>query len=375
MIRPESLLLLFSLPLFSVGIADGMPWYNFLLGYLIGSAFFAALRLLSNVLLLGTIILLMCIPVVGWLVIIGMILLRVDWFMKNAVSCWAITVMLGATVGSAFLPGGHALRFSATFIVVLSCMIVVYLSGRSTLEFVDVVMSFPASLVLLGIAVANIFVHFASDDGSDSHSESVAKLKLAKSNYDEGPKIEVVKAHVRTAPDGIEQNNLSYEGAGKITPNGKFVSVKSYVRGETVTGSTHPITVNQVFAGDSIAMTSSQGGATSADLSAALRLEIARRNGVLPCVLMHGHESAIAVLSGPSRLSDMRYGFHLGLSLFIEEWMQFFRGMAFNQTAQIENFKNFWSRVVDFDDYSEETVASRLSTLLWTCTCLASVDA
>jgi hypothetical protein len=374
LVRPESLVILVGLPLFSVGIADGMPWYNFLLGYLAASAFFAVLRLLSNVLLLGTIVLLMCIPIVGWLVLIGMVLLRVDWFMKNAFSCWAITFMLGATIGSAFLPGGHILRISVTFIVVFACLTVVYLSGRSTLEFFDVVMSFPAALVLLGIAVANIFINLATDDGTDSHSESVTKMKLAKSNYDDSPKIEVVKAHLRTAPDGIEQNNLSYEGPGKIAPNGKFVSVESYVRGDSWAGSAHSITVNEVFAGESVAMTSTQSGATSADLSAALRLEIARRNGVLPCVLMHGHESAIAVLSGQSHFRDVRYALHLGLSLFVEEWKKFFRGMSFKQDAQIENFKNFWIRIVD-DDQIQETVTSRVSTVLWTCTCLSSVKA
>jgi hypothetical protein len=39
-----------------------------------------------------------------------------------------------------------------------------------------------------------------------------------------------VKSHVRTAPDGIEQNNLSYEGPDKMPVNGEFVGVKSHVR-------------------------------------------------------------------------------------------------------------------------------------------------
>lgn len=39
-----------------------------------------------------------------------------------------------------------------------------------------------------------------------------------------------VKSHVRTAPDGIEQNNLSYEGPDKMPATGKFVGVKSHFR-------------------------------------------------------------------------------------------------------------------------------------------------
>ncbi|KIL43135.1 hypothetical protein [Jeotgalibacillus campisalis] len=39
-----------------------------------------------------------------------------------------------------------------------------------------------------------------------------------------------VGQHFRSAPDGIEQNNLSYEGPDKLVPNLEVVDVQSHTR-------------------------------------------------------------------------------------------------------------------------------------------------
>lgn len=236
-------------------------------------------------------------------------------------------------------------------------------------------MSFPASLVLLGIAVAHIVIDLTADHGPTSHSESPTKMQLAKSKFDGGPKIELVKAHVRSAPDGIEQNNLSYDGIGKISPNGKFVSVKGYVRGDSQLGTAPQVGVNEAFNGHSFSITSSsQGDASVGDLTAAMRLEIARQNGVLSCALHHGHESAIGVLAHDSLWRDLRFSFHLALTQIMSEWMRFFGAMRFNGEAQWRNFKNFWTRVWD-DDYEQDSATKRVSAMIWTCVCLSTLDA
>jgi len=372
LLRPESILVLGSLPVISIGISDGMPWYNVLLGYLIISSTYAALRLLTNVLTLGLIIVLMMIPVLGWVVLAGMILMRLDWFMRNAAACWAIVFMLAATIGCGCLPIGRELRIAIPLLVGVVALSFVYLSGKSTLEFIDAMMSLPASIVLLGIAVAHFIIDIAGDHGGHAHASDGSKHHLAESKYNSGPKIEYVKAHVRTSPDGLKQNNLSYHGPGKIGPSGKYVSVKGYVRSAESGPATYPTQVQDSFVGTTYVVTSGGDASSATDLLAAARFEIARRHGATSCSLRQGHESAIDVMARKGIWRDLRYALHMSMAIFFDEWSQFFRGMKFNGEAQISNFKAFWGRIMDSGDISG-TAAERTSQILWTCARLSTL--
>jgi len=192
--------------------------------------------------------LLVAIPVIGWMVLICLVAIRAQWFLNRLSAVLVAVVQISLIL---FLPtvirpvfGSHPLvgvLFNALLCVALvaGLLAVIFGRGYSAYAFVDIFLSLPTSVVLLAFSAIKIVLHSPISGNGHNHSENSQDSSSGSSDNAQNSHthnenvgrsdVDVIKSHLRTSPDGVKENNLSYDGPNQVH-NISDVVVKSHLR-------------------------------------------------------------------------------------------------------------------------------------------------
>ena len=268
--------------------------------YLIGiSAGWFIIKMLSSWLTVVILIALTLIPIVGWLVLIALFFLRLRWFTRNVEACVISAIFVVAPL---FIPAGGNQKFYVAALVLLSIFLLTYLYalGYSALEVLDVFLTMPVALIAAGSSIHHMISSAGGDHGGDfrePQQQTHIVIKQSEPNADHShPPLESVKAHVRTHPDGIETNNLSYTGPHVDKPADTDVNVTSYARTKADASVTNNLSAHNsiaqhdsAFAGDNHHFITHNGAATNIK-------SLADKGGFSPEIL----QISVASVFGPT---------------------------------------------------------------------------
>jgi hypothetical protein len=192
--------------------------------------------------------LLVVIPVIGWVILLFLVANRAMWFLNRlsavlvAVAQISLILFLPTVIRPVF--SSHSLigvLFNSLLCVALvaGLLSTIFSRGYSAYAFVDIFLSLPTSVVLLAFSAIKVVSHSPisgaghnhsenNQDSSGGSSEDAQNLPAQYRNVGRSD-VDVVESHLRTSPDGIKENNLSYDGPNQVhnTPD---VVVKSHLR-------------------------------------------------------------------------------------------------------------------------------------------------
>lgn len=307
------------------------------------------------------------IPVVGWLVLVALILLRLNWLSVNEGAAIASVVIALLPLTARVLPlqaWQSALLLAVVTAVILA---LTFYGGYSALSMLDVFLTIPAALITLAVSVT----HVVGDLTGGGHAAATKQPTLKQPQVESGtqaqsPALEVVKAHVRTSPDGIAQNNLSYTGADKVLPASSKVHVDSYLR----THADGVTTNNLSFTGEGSAsltdgvissphtMSDAGGGGSTS------WLPIVSLNASVPVMLVptlrarsvsKRYQTQVERFATGQRRPPPRLRRRAGLVLARLDRDSFFHGLLQPGVSQWQRFKNFLN--VELDEPQREVAA------------------
>lgn len=219
--------------------------------------------------------LLVAIPVIGWVILVFLVANRAMWFLNRisavlvAVTQISLILFLPTVIRPVF--SSHPIigaLFNSVLCVALVAGLLRSIFGRgySAYAFVDIFLSLPTSVVLLAFSAIKIVSHSPisgtghnhsenNQDGSSGSSQDAQNSHIHHENVGRAD-VEVIKSHMRTSPDGIKENNLSYNGTDHVHSIPDVV-VKSHLRshpdgitennlGNSATSSNNLISNNQL---------------------------------------------------------------------------------------------------------------------------------
>lgn len=99
---------------------------------------------------------------------------------------------------------------------------VIFVMGIAPLLIISLLL--PFIKLDLGVGVVS------GASGASGAGDAIGAEALLAGKSSVNPDLHTVHSYVRTAPDGIPENNLSYHGEGKIPPTTNIDSVKAHVR-------------------------------------------------------------------------------------------------------------------------------------------------
>jgi hypothetical protein len=212
---------------------DGSLWLPPVLLVVASILWFLA-KMMTSWLTVIVLVILALVPVVGWLVLVGLLLLRLNWFSRNSEAAIASVVIAVLPLAARLVP--LAPWQSAVLLAGFATLLLlgVYSSGYSATSMLDVFLTVPAAVIAVVVSVVHVVGDLAGGDHTAGAHKPVAKQPQLEPSSPpaDGPALEVVKPHLRTQPDGIAQNNLSYTGPDKVVPSSAKVGIDAYVRTE-----------------------------------------------------------------------------------------------------------------------------------------------
>lgn len=348
-------------------IPGSSPWLP-IFSLVTGSFLWFVFKMISNWLTVLILIALAMIPLLGWLVLAALVILRIGWFAHNSFAAVAslLLALLPLTARAIPLEAWQ----SATILVLVSTVILlsVYSRGYSALSMLDVFLTLPTAIITLVASAAHMISHASASENSASIKQPAAKpMENVQQGSDPAdPHLEFVKMHVRTSPDGIEQNNLSYSGPDKIPSAANKVDVSSYVRTEadgviennlSFTGKTSSgITVNPLPNSPEYSQVPANDVTTSWELGSMLSAIAPAMVGSIPRPRSYSPRFAQALdgfLQGqrraPRRLRVMSRQTLTDLDRKI-----FWGSLLQSGTSQWQRFKNFLADDGDYPDRMSE---------------------
>ena len=176
--------------------------------------------------------LLLAIPIVGWIFLAFFVVTRVVWFIKNLDAVISSISIVSLVILFSFIPSHPLVAMSVTTVVSLMALSLSLKGGYSILSFLDVFFSTPMGFVSLGLSSIHATGQLLHLIEGTKHALVLEPSQTQKPSVTvNGPSsTELINHHSRSSPDGIVENNLSYHGPGKITPNEPLVHVNDYVR-------------------------------------------------------------------------------------------------------------------------------------------------
>ena len=205
-------------------------------------------KLVSRIPQLLLLALLVAIPVIGWFILLMLVASRGMWFL-NRISAVLVSVAQISLI--LFLPTIIRPVFSSQPLIgalfnsllcvalVAGLLSAIFGRGYSAYAFVDIFLSLPTSVVLLAFSAIKIVSHSPISGTGHNHSESSRDSSSGSSEDAQNSHtqhenvgradVDVIKSHLRTSPDGIKENNLSYDGLNEVH-NIPDVVVKSHLR-------------------------------------------------------------------------------------------------------------------------------------------------